>query len=817
MSSGVTSNQGLPEGCSLSVVGMLMLDWAFHTYLAFLNPSVHSFSYVDNLSVASHDMDALVAAFFSTIAFFELWGLNIDKAKTYFWSTNKSTRDLLSLLGMVTKQDALELGGCMTFEASKRNRLLKAKGGKLVEKWDRLRRSQCPQSQKYSMLSLVFWPAALHGAASCPVADSYIQQLRQSANKALRCNKAGSNALLRFTLAKDMTADPGFYHLLTIVQTFRRICGRTPQVLDFWKLWMGSFGGHITHGPFGVFLEMLNKIGWGVLDPPFIRDHTGMQHDLLLVSWSFLRHLLEEAWAFHVAHQVVHRATMKDLHGIDLFVSKGGNSKLTAIESSLQSSLQSGAFIDSWTQKKFDVTRNSVCTVCQVPNDHQHILVCNKFQDLRQELGLDAASLEALPQCLRSRLLCPASPWVEPLRQFFMELPDVTDCFFLEPTGNGKQHLFTDGSAFTEGRPELHQASWAVLHSGTKQVVSAGPLHGLPQTVGRAELVALISAIKWACRWVVSAHIWLDSQYVHCGFQKRRNGHTTSFSECNADLWFIVDSLLNQGGLALVDSSWIPSHLHPHLTESAFEDWVAEHNNLVDGVAVDQNVKRPQKLLDLQYHQRSWDELRMGALDKLRKYYFAIFDETHAVKQPVPVVNIEDSDDDPDDFLYSFTDFVAIPEDSNLFVQTLGFPILFAHHFMRWIIQHESDTVPVVSVSMIELTFGMLKVDPLCFPFRDPRGGGWILKDRLSLFDRPTLAYFLKIVQKVIHFFCTNWSTSKPLVQGLDRSCLGITIPQEGVLLRIQPSVLATVQQSVCLFTRPRLIRRACDLARPVA
>ena len=234
------STQGLPEGCSLSVAGMVLIDWAFHVYMAALAPSVHAFSYVDNVSEAGHEVMSVVSSFFSTICFFQLWGLLLDLGKTYFWSTSPSSRAILRILGLTLQCDALELGGSMTYDAARRNRQLRHRGDKLTDKWDRLKRSPCPLSQKYMVLPMAFWSSALYGAASCPLADNYLHQLRQAANRALRCKHAGANALLRFSLSDKMDADPGFFHLVSVIQTFRRVCGRSPRVLDCWRLWQAS-------------------------------------------------------------------------------------------------------------------------------------------------------------------------------------------------------------------------------------------------------------------------------------------------------------------------------------------------------------------------------------------------------------------------------------------------------------------------------------------------------------------------------------------------------------------------------------------------
>ena len=128
-----------------------------------LNPSVHAFSYVDNVSEAGHLVMDVVKAFFSTICFFQLWGLTLDGGKTYFWSTTPASRDLLRLLGLTQQKEALELGGSMTFDAMRRNRQLRSRGDRLQDKWERLRRSPCPLSQKFTVLPLLFGPPLCMG------------------------------------------------------------------------------------------------------------------------------------------------------------------------------------------------------------------------------------------------------------------------------------------------------------------------------------------------------------------------------------------------------------------------------------------------------------------------------------------------------------------------------------------------------------------------------------------------------------------------------------------------------------------------------
>ena len=815
LSPAVQSNQGLPEGCSLSVAGMVLIDWAFHVYLSALTPSVHAFSYVDNISEAGHVTMEVVSAFFSTLCFFQLWGLTLDFGKTYFWSTSAHNRALLRLLGLSLRSDALELGGSMTFEASKRNRQLRARGEQLQPKWERLKRSMAPRAQKFQILPLAFWSAALYGAASCPLADSYFHKLRQAANKALRCNQAGANALLRFSLSDNMDADPGFYHVISVVQTFRRVCGRTPKVLDCWRLWMASYDGQVTHGPFGVLLDTLNKIGWSIANPPMICDSHGTELDLLLTPWSWMRHLLEDAWLCYVA-STLHRPSMKHLDGIDVHVTKWNNGNLTALERSLQSSLQSGAFVDAWTHGKYDVTKDTWCKFCSCPLNHEHLLVCTQYSDLREKFYLHE-DLNLIPRALAMHLLCPRSPWVDDLRSHFANLADTTDTFLTGPMGTQQQHLFTDGSHKQDGRYETKRAAWGLFNATSQQPVASGWLAGLPQTIARAELTAVISALKWALHWEVRVHIWLDALEIHRGLQRRLNGKETLVDETNADLWYTVDALLRDGACFWIDSTWVPSHLQPDRCESPFEEWVALNNGFADSLAVRCNEDRPPELRQLLVFQRKWDARHTGLLESLRKYYFAVFERTKENKKSSIIMTIDSSEDEGNSRLYSFLDVLSTEIDPDQFVQSLGYPVVFLQNLLDWLRNHESDDQMAISVSFLEVTFAVLKVSPIHFPFRNPLNGVWMLQDRRSMFERPTLTHFYRVICKVFRFLCRNWCDGFPLCRGLDRSSLGVTIPLEGIYLRLRPSTLAVVHEHLASFTFSRPIRRACDLARPVA
>ena len=815
-SAAVTSTSGLPEGCAMSVVGMVLIDWCFHVYMHALTPSVHAFSYVDNISVAGHDPLMVVSAFFSTICFFQLWGLPLDYAKTFCWGTNLASRRILQHLGLQQCTDAAELGGSMTYGKRRHNRCLRARGTALEAKWQRLRASRSPQQFKLAILPSVFWAAALHGCAGCPIALNYVADLRKRAVRALRLMTAGCNSMLRLSFAPQTQADPGFYQVWQTVLTFVRVCRKTPKILECWQLWWRDHSGRASHGPFGQLLDMLILVRWTLLAPPLVMDHSGLTHDLLLMDNKQMYVLLQDAWFQRVASVACTRPSMRTVQGLDVHLMLNYNRELTSHEWSLQSALQCGCFVDKWTHGRFDVTAQRVCPECLAPNTHEHLLVCRKYVALREKHALSSSWLLAQPRHFALHLLCSRSPYLDSLRMYFAGISDVVDDFVSAPNSHAIQHVFTDGSCFADGREGVHQGAWAVWNASTGAVVASGHLAGLPQTISRAELVAVLSAMRWANFYECRCHLWIDALTIHQGLQHRLAGGVTAAGDAMCDLWFAVDYEIANGGVGRITSSWIPSHLLESACETPLEEWVAFHNNQVDTIAVRMNQTRPTWVLTLIQDQLTWDEDWSGRLRSLRRYYFDIFAVTHAERTERHVIPVDSSDDDEGP-LYSFSDLLDI--DLRDFVQNFtdvaGYPIHFVQQILQWIQAHETSNVRVQPISFIELTFALLESDDIVWPYRNPMTSAWQWDRHHTQFTRPTLCYYHGIVRSVLLGVIQMFCRFSPLMRQLDRASLGITMPLDGIPVSFDPAYKAGIGALVSRYTASRPIRRAADLARP--
>ena len=139
-----------------------------------------------------------------------------------------------------------------------------------------------------------------------------------------------------------------------------------------WRSFMMFFDGRPLPGPFTKLLQALSRIGWSVQKPPFVIDHEGLVHNILVTPRPLLRARLEHAWLRFVALAHRHRDTMRDITGIEPTLLHRDADSLTPVNAARLASLRAGAFIFGPQQAKFDVTQTGFCAQCQVPDDAEH-------------------------------------------------------------------------------------------------------------------------------------------------------------------------------------------------------------------------------------------------------------------------------------------------------------------------------------------------------------------------------------------------------------------------------------------------------------
>ena len=817
LSDPVTSNCGFTEGDPLSVVAMVLLDWMLHVFQAALHPQVRLFSFVDNLSIVSKTAEPLVMACFGLTSFLQLLGLSIDPDKSYAWGTTQESRRQVAPLGFSVVDVARELGGTLNFGLSPRVLDFFARSRDLGPKWLRLKRSPAPLAQKLVALPMAFWSCALHGAEGSLFAESHIHALRIRALKELGLQRAGLNATLRLSLAQPPTADPGYYQLKHVVQNFRRILYKSPDMLVQWRIFMQHFEGRLLSGPFSKLLALFGPLGWIVLEPPWIQDHDGVQFDLLTIDQGTLDVILFEAWLQGLAKKVAHRKNMSDLRGLDPYLTILDHHKLVPKDYARVMAIQSGSFLDVHHHAKYDKTKDPICPKCGVEDSLEHWFTCDRYLDLRTEDPQIFSLPVRVPDSILHHLLIPRSPWTSSLKHHFHQLSDRVDCFLSEPS-EGLQHIFTDGSCFAGSTPMLCQAAWAAINARTGAPIGAGQLSGMRQSIGRAEITAVLAAIKWANYFESAVCIWCDSQHVVQKVQDILHGLTVEILPNweNHDLWEQVLEEIQNGAAVSIRIIWIPSHLDFQKCESSLEEWISLWNAQADQLATETNRQRSDRFLYIQHQEQSYFDEWSPTARQVRDYLLAVAElrtgvpneHPERLQVPFPADWREELGSD------SWSQLFPVNWQMRLRATHLTFPCRFYETILGHVLDGEHDSADWKVVSLVELTLWLAQDQHLHFPFWSSSSRDWELQDITLRFVRPTLSTLIGLVRKAVEELLALFQISHLYRQGL--LCPAAAIAIDGLPLCIPDELHARMLQLVKNFSGGRLIRKAADLAKPI-
>ena len=125
-------------------------------------------------------------------------------------------------------------------------------------------------------------------------------------------------------------------------------------------------------------------------------------------------------------------------------------------------------------------------------------------------------------------------------------------------------------------------AAWALVTPHPHVVIAQGVLPGLPQSINRAEITALLSAALWATPADALVYAYSDSQYTCNWFSFiRDHGFIPKHVE-NQDLWQEVQTVLI--ALPAERFQWrkVSSHMDWGQLDGPYDEWLAKGNDFAD-------------------------------------------------------------------------------------------------------------------------------------------------------------------------------------------------------------------------------------------
>ena len=591
----IPSVVGLPEGCALSVMGMVLIDWLFDEFLsAQWQLPKQLYLYVDDWHIAFQHPQAYPDLLRTVHDFETQLDLEIDVTKSFAWGSHAQDRKILKEGDLTVTLAARDLGAHQNFSLKSGNKVVTDRIRQLSSLWPKLRGSVAPYRSKVVAIKQMAWPRSMHAVSVVHLGNHHFVSLRTGALRGLRADKIGANPGLHL-VTNGCPLDPEFW---CISQTFReaRELGNEMQMSHL----LAMIGGQIPvprNGPTMVLALRAQRLGWSVLPNGMFQDAYGSFCGFG-VHWDELHFRMVSSWSQVLATFVSHRRSFAGIEKADLFEANRALKQFSEADQIFLRSGLDGTLYTDKTKAKEDRGRDSKCIYCQAPDSFMHrIWQCPHFTAAR--VGFRWKSLlPRLPNCLVNHgwPVKPESQMV--LVQHFQAIPPPVFSVPLAVSRHNSIDLFTDGTCAYPREPSIRYAAWAVtmaLSDGATLdhvVLGCGHLAGLIQTSYRSELTAMLVALKVAGQAQVHTRIWTDCQAVLSKFQKIAKGWTPGCNTSHGDLWHQVVDAYRSLPCGMVQCGKVISHGDGGQSTSFVEDWCFWHNQLVDSAASAFNQKR---------------------------------------------------------------------------------------------------------------------------------------------------------------------------------------------------------------------------------
>ena len=599
----ISSVTGCPEGCSMSCVGMLLIDMLFHHWISFQCPSSIPLSYVDDWQILTQQVENTIDIMQSLEDFTSCVDLLLDKKKTYAWSTDPHGRKHLKCHQVHAKHQARSLGAQMQYTKAHGAKVIHERIHDLQHLWPRLKSSVSPYFMKVRVLSRAAWPKGLHGISSTHVGQAVFRSLRAGAMRGIEADGSGCSSWIHLGLIENPEADPQYWALKETLRCVR-LCQNEQQIGMLVDLAIQQSPGLPSGGPTQALVHRLQYVGWTCKNGAIIQDSWG-EFSLFTISFQELMIRASVSWQFVIAAKMVDRPCFEGLSQADPISTRKFLSLLPLIDQGVYRKALNGAAFTNDVLCHFNESGSDCCKFCGAQDSRKHrFWLCPAFTAERSAVPNGFLELvDTLPACLTQAGWALRSETHDEWWCYLMSLQHglarKLEATWVDPIG--WVDLFTDGSCFMPTREEVRFASWSVCRANPdvtlqdSEVITAGALPGILQSAFRAELYAVLRAISWAVDNSCKIRLWTDCQGVVTKLQRLLSGTWKPQPNSNhSDLWEQIVDLVEVLTPAACRITKVAAHQPVATSSSPLETWAFLHNSLADRAACLTNMCRPE-------------------------------------------------------------------------------------------------------------------------------------------------------------------------------------------------------------------------------
>lgn len=621
----VKSTTGFAEGCSLSVCAMVAANQLIAMWMAKKAPMTRLISFVDNLELFTKDPLELMRSVNTLENILELLDLQVDKNKTYLWSTEGSFRIFFLQNGFNVKTAARDVGAHIQYNRVATNFTITQKIDAFKPRWKSLAISPAQYEQKLRAVKAVAWPNTMHGIASAHVGDPWYEDLRTGALRALNEHRPGCSPPIHLSLVEHPSADPGYYALWTTVRNCRQYMTPDFCIPQFMRLASQTHRKKPEVGPCSVLLHRLSKVFWSWDASGWFIDPWGNKIDLWESPIQLLAARLADAWRYRIACEASSRHTFVGLSNCDAGFTTESLPTVARDKAILRSALN-GTFFTADHLKHRDTPGDTRCRMCLEPDSLYHrYWECKCLDSCRDALtSQQKQAILSMAPATHLQGWFPVPDKLFEFRAYLDALPDFHDGFlshsWLSPPSQELVHYFTDGSCLRPADRLARLCGWGVVStdpddSWSFQPIASGCLTGRHQTVVRAELVAATAAVFDANRKGQKFCLWIDNERVvklmHAMWAnpERRWSNKTA----NHDVINTLACEFRESGSLCLGVFKVASHQKVDAYTPPTERWCFAGNEAADRLAAQAFQSQPQLLA-------CWTELceQLDAMRALR-------------------------------------------------------------------------------------------------------------------------------------------------------------------------------------------------------
>eukprot|EP00438_Fugacium_kawagutii_P029374 Skav202092 [mRNA] locus=scaffold513:196764:199222:- [translate_table: standard] len=484
-------------------------------------------------------------------------------------------------MGFTVVEAGLDLGAPMQYCSGHRNRVLQQRIKSLGPYWQKLRRLRVSSWHKRLAVQLALLPRALHGCSHVTLGHHWISKLRTAIMRALGTDRAGASPVIRLGFINDLDTEPSYFVAWQVFRDFVTFFQRNGWFRSQWFAYLESRGVRSTFGPFACFLRVLEQLGWTLTSGDVLNLGFGFTISLSFIDLRSFRRLFRYLWSQQLTYAVNQRVGFEDLVGLNRLACFSHLPDLSGSQVSLLNCAKDGTFFLRSLKAKFDHTHSPLCPCGLAVDTLSHrALDCPRFAAQRSSFQDVVQMWHSLPDCMVQHGLCPENPFQQRYWALLQQIPVDEPDWPVLPTLTVRQHLFTDGSCIFPEIPEHSLASWTVVNATQQAPLASGILPGFFQTINRAELFAVIQAIRWLISVNCHGTVYTDSGYVYAGLTHLLRSPSVPVEWRHQDLW---DLLLQT--LVMLRTDFDIVKVKAHQTEdplTAYDSWLRYWNEVAD-------------------------------------------------------------------------------------------------------------------------------------------------------------------------------------------------------------------------------------------